>query len=1715
MPPLLVAAADRRRSPGSQACLAPLALGLALSLSCAPPFAPPIAVVQAPESAHVGVAVQLDGSASAPAPRDTGPAPVLSFDWTFRAKPAGSAARFSDPHGVAPRFTPDAAGDYVVRLVVADFAHHSAPVERTISVASDCVPHVVSVTASPAAASAGEPVKLLAAAVSPCDVGSVGKDPLVRWRWTLEERPRDSQALVVGPDRPSASLVPDVRGTYVLSAAVTDALGNTSDPQLPEARVTLAVRACGDNPPELRALSALPAAPRTQQAVQLFADVIDRDADASCGLARTLTFAWTLAAAPAGSLARLNDPGARTPSLTPDVEGTYTVGLVVTDELGRASQRLLLPVAAAACGGARPVASIQGPASLRSGGTAQLVAVVQDLDTGPACGLSNTYSYDWRLVAAPLGSRAALSDPGLQNPSFVADAPGTYGFSLVVVSSNGHSSDPAQLTLDATACGAALPSLSVAAVTGAVSGRAVQLQATLDDPNEACATVAPFTFRWELVGRPPGSRAALSGALADGSSARATPSFTPDLGGPYVVDVEAVDALGLHSPRVRQTVAVSECRAPLSVSIAPASGVTRAPLSVTASIDDPNAPGPGSQCTLPVAPFVSRWALVAQPKGSAVTLHNPASAVLSFTPDVAGDYALQLLVVDAQGNEGPVAARTVRVDDCSAPLLASFPAAPPWAGVGTGAPVTLSVDVTNSNDAATACGAPPAGLSYQWTLLSAPGGSAARLRNSGTARPSLLPDLQGPYLVSVVVTDAAGNRSAPAVTTLTAAPCTAPLGLSLGTPGLNACLTGTPILPVLTGAGLVLCGEVIEPNAPGGACTATTDPLRYSWTLIGRPAGSQAALNSSSARSPTLIPDLEGSYRVSLQVTDAAGNQSALVSQDILAAGCTRPLTLSIPAQGGLSTRAPIPLSTTAPPDQPGAGTCGSTTPFSYRWRLDGAPQGSQASIDDPTAAAPAFTPDVAGTYTVSVLVTDALGNRGTARQSYTVSSCASSGSVGAVLGAVPLAPEVGQRVTLSAAPSDANAAGCGAPTAAPFGFLWSLESPAGSGAQLDGARLQQPSFTPDVAGAYRATLTLTDALGASVVLSSPVVTATAACAFLPSITAPATAQLTFSTVSLAGVLGGSCANPSSVAWTFDAAPAGSAAVLVGAQTLGPSLTLDVPNGTWKLRLTVTDLATGVRSAAIATVTSNDCGSQAPLAAAGISLPFPIKRTSPQPDPGVGSAAQYLLNAVPAYQLQLDGTGSSDPSAACTGPLEYEWSVYARPLGSKNVLQPSAAARPVFTPDAGIPGDYTFQLVVRDGRFASAPSYLRITVQSPLQDFAPGVPTGRHVRWNDSAVDPLTGNPSLAWFQRRASGTIYDLFFTRCTADCSTAGGTWTAPETVESNLLNDGDSGIDMAQVSLKWLQTAASTYVPAVAYRRTTSCDMRYAVRKPDGTWFANTIEGIGGRCTGVHGEIDLLLVGTGHAGTGVLGGTPAAAYHTHSPSTDARYAVCTANCASTTSAASWAFSTISTNGNIGHFMTTFADPVSRRPRAAYQENNSTTLYYSTCAGSCDTATGSAANGTWTEKLVVDGSGLNVPTGFWNSMAINSVGRPSIAFEQESSGAGVKVRLATCSSAAVADCGDASKATWSFLNIASFSGIDTFPRLQFDAQDLARITFIDASSQKLRYAVFSSPTLFTLFDIDTQVDDGHSSFILTPTGSTHVSYALTTGLKYYPFGD
>ena len=321
------------------------------------------------------------------------------------------------------------------------------------------------------------------------------------------------------------------------------------------------------------------------------------------------------------------------------------------------------------------------------------------------------------------------------------------------------------------------------------------------------------------------------------------------------------------------------------------------------------------------------------------------------------------------------------------------------------------------------------------------------------------------------------------------------------------------------------------------------------------------------------------------------------------------------------------------------------------------------------------------------------------------------------------------------------------------------------------------------------------------------------------------------------------------------------------------------------------------------------------------------------------------------------------------------------------------------------------------------------------------------------------------------------------------------------------GAGQLNTFQVSLRYLP---GTSTPLIAYRNSNTCNMRFGALS-GGAFSIRDVENIGAGCGGaggIHGEIQLLFVGAAQK--------PALAYHTHNPGTGARYAVCTANCSSAVTAPTWVFQFADSNGNAGHYLTAFVDPISFLPRLGYQVEVSNTgpelLRYATCADGVAPNTCDNAKGTWTTVDLENTAG----SAYWNSMAIAPVGapnagKPAIAYEDASTNA---VRLAVCT----ANCGDAASSAWSFQTVISPSAGNYFTTLQYDSAGLAHITFIDPTPQTLRYAIQRAPgtaTSWQFFDIDTGVDDGHSSFILTALGSTHVSYSLTTGLKYYPFGD
>ncbi|WP_394845802.1 PKD domain-containing protein [Pendulispora brunnea] len=89
----------------------------------------PVANAGAAQSVAVNASVTLDGSASS----DADQGDVLTYKWTLKSKPAGSAAALNDATAKKPTFTADKAGEYAIELVVNDELENSAAVTVKIT----------------------------------------------------------------------------------------------------------------------------------------------------------------------------------------------------------------------------------------------------------------------------------------------------------------------------------------------------------------------------------------------------------------------------------------------------------------------------------------------------------------------------------------------------------------------------------------------------------------------------------------------------------------------------------------------------------------------------------------------------------------------------------------------------------------------------------------------------------------------------------------------------------------------------------------------------------------------------------------------------------------------------------------------------------------------------------------------------------------------------------------------------------------------------------------------------------------------------------------------------------------------------------------------------------------------------------------------------------------------------------------------------------------------------------------------------------------------------------------------------------------------------------------------------------------------------------------------------------------------------------------------
>jgi hypothetical protein len=373
---------------------------------------PPTADAGNDATVFVDQLVMLDGSGSADPEGDR-----LKYEWQFISVPAGSAAKFSKINDVTTTFVPDIVGEYVIQLIVDDGTSIGTP-DVVVSTTINTIP--VANAGPDQNVLQGDTVQLDGSASSDAD-----GDPLA-FVWTLIAAPAGSTATLSDPSIFNPTFVADLAGQYVVQLEVSD--GNSLSPPDLVTIVTdpINTRPIANAGPDLAGF--------VSELVVLDGNG-SSDADGD-----PLTFSWSLISAPAGSAAVINNATSAIANFVPDAAGQYVAQLIVSD--GTEDSLPDTALVTIEVGNTPPVA-VTGPD--------------QELPAGSTVTLDGSASFDpdgdglifiWSLTTVPNGSAAALSNPGIIQPTFLADIRGTY-IAQLIVNDGQINSDPVTTTITA------------------------------------------------------------------------------------------------------------------------------------------------------------------------------------------------------------------------------------------------------------------------------------------------------------------------------------------------------------------------------------------------------------------------------------------------------------------------------------------------------------------------------------------------------------------------------------------------------------------------------------------------------------------------------------------------------------------------------------------------------------------------------------------------------------------------------------------------------------------------------------------------------------------------------------------------------------------------------------------------------------------------------------------------------------------------------------------------------------------------------------------------------------------------------------------------------------------------------------------------------------------------------------------------------------------
>ena len=445
-----------------------------------------------------------------------------------------------------------------------------------------------------------------------------------------------------------------------------------------------------------------------------------------------------------------------------------------------------------------------------------------------------------------------------------------------------------------------------------------------------------LTYAWTLK-TPDGSESELT-VSSDGQEA----DFKPDVGGDYIVSLVVSDGT-LESEPATLTIAIEGNIDPTNrAPVADAGADQSVNLGERVTLDGSGSSDPDEGDTLNY-----QWRITTDPSGGVDQLiDGDDNVIFSFTPALEGEYEVTLTVTD--GDLQVTDTVLITVTDSSTENRAPVANAGLDAMVDTGEDVTL--DGSGSSDA------DGDDLSYLWEVTGKPEDDATYvLSGETTATPTFNAATTGDYTLTLTVTDPSGLSSSDEIT----------VSVSDQVDNAEPTALAGDAQTVTVGEVVMLDGSLSSDKEDDTSDT----PLTYSWSFATDPSNGADTIMDADTATPSFTPSVEGTYLLTLTVTDSEGASDedgvaitvvggAMGDAPVANAGDDRYVVLgsTIPLDGSLSTDV----------DDDAAGV-----PLGYAWSVTVDPSNGADLITDQDMVASSFTPSMLGTYEITLDVTD------------------------------------------------------------------------------------------------------------------------------------------------------------------------------------------------------------------------------------------------------------------------------------------------------------------------------------------------------------------------------------------------------------------------------------------------------------------------------------------------------------------------------------------------------------------------------------------------------------------------------------------------------------------------------------------------------------------------------------------------------------------------